>query len=118
MLFRTRRAGSADQILVFELPEQLVDDTIEPVQTAVRAALPQSDGAALVLDAANLALLNSLGITALLQIQDLCRTRQAGMAIAALPQSTRTLLSQLRLDKRFDLYGTVDEAVVSLESGM
>jgi anti-anti-sigma factor len=118
MLPRTRHAGAAGQILVLELPEKLVDETIDLVQEAVRDGLPRADGAAVVLDASQVALINSLGITCLLQIQDRCRSQQASMAIAALPQPIRTLLGQLRLDRRFDLRDTVDGAVLSLESGM
>lgn len=117
MPLRSRHAGAAGQILILELPEKLVDETIDEVQEAVQAGLPRANAAALILDASQVTLINSLGITCLLQIQDRCRTQQAAMAIAALPEATRTLLAQLRLDRRFDLHDSVDGAVASLEMG-
>jgi len=96
---------------------QLVDDTIGMVRSEAVQRLPNADGAGLVLDCSAVELINSIGITCLLQVQDHCKRLKAGMLLAGVPQGIRTFLAQLKLDKRFPAAETVDEAVRLLDDG-
>ena len=114
-IIRSELGGQSQTILIVSLPAMLVDETSGPVRDEVARRLPNADGAGLVLDCREVELINSIGITCLLQLQDECRRRHAGMALAALPQSIRTFLARLKLDARFGRYDTVEEAVAALD---
>lgn len=112
---RSELVGRGQTILVVSLPPMLVDETVGPVRDEITRRLPNSDGAALVLDCREMELINSIGITCLLQAQDDCRRRGARMALAALPAQIRTFLGRLKLDTRFPRYETVEEAVAAMD---
>ncbi|HYE02536.1 MAG TPA: STAS domain-containing protein [Phycisphaerales bacterium] len=109
--------GQARTVLVVVLPAKLVDETAEPVREAVRTGLPNADGAGVVLDCAAVGLINSLGITCLLQVQDHCRKRGAPLVLAGVPDGIVAFLSRLKLDARFPRAASVDEAVVRIDRG-
>lgn len=112
---RSQLRGQSDTILVIALPSSLVDETVGPIRDEVQARLPNSDGAGLVLDCREVELINSIGITFLLQVQDDCRRRRAGITLAAVPAPIVAFLSRLKLDKRFQRHDTVEDAVATLD---
>lgn len=114
-LIHSRIVGLSSTILVVHLPAQLVDETASLVRETVTSRLPNADGAGLILDLSEVELINSIGITCLLQAQDHCRRQGAQLFIAALSPSILTFLTQLKLAKRFPTVATVEEAVAQLD---
>lgn len=108
-------AGLRGLVLVVRLPSQLVDETASLIRDEVAHRLPNADGAALVLDCAEVTLINSIGITCLLQVQDHCRRMKAKMLLASVPPAIDGFLRTVKLDKRFPARGSVEEAVAELE---
>ncbi len=108
-------AGEADQILVIAVPSKLTDEVAGPIRACADQRLPNSDGAALVLDCRGLELVNSIGITCLLQIQDRCAGQGARFLLAGLPPAIRRFLATLKLDERFDQAESVEDAIVACD---
>lgn len=106
--------GHAGTVLVVELPPQVVDETADLIRQEVARRLPNADGAAVVLDCRHVDLINSIGITCLLQVQEHCRRQKAGLILAALPPKIEQFLRTLRLDKRFHRAASVEDAVAQL----
>lgn len=102
-------------MLVVRLPSHLVDETAALIRDEVAQRLPNAEGAGLVLDCSEVKLINSIGITCLLQVQDHCRRVKAGMLLASVPSAIETFLKTVKLDKRFPAQGRVEEAVAELE---
>ncbi len=76
--------------------------------------LPNRDGVGVVLDLADVALVTSIGIAALLQVQEYCRDRSAGLVLASVPQRQMAFLKMLKLDRKFVVEATTDAAVARL----
>ncbi|MGE3106994.1 MAG: STAS domain-containing protein [Phycisphaerales bacterium] len=114
-LIVSRLAGAASTILVVRVPPQLVDDTASLLRAEVASRLPNADGAGVVLDFAQVELINSIGITCLLQIQDQCRRLNSAMYLAAVPEPIQTFLSQLKLLKRFPAFPSVEDALAAMD---
>ncbi|MBC7834480.1 MAG: STAS domain-containing protein [Phycisphaerales bacterium] len=114
---RSKLAGAAQTVLVVHLPTKLVDETTDPVREEVARRLPNADGAGVVLDCRDVQLMNSIGITCLLQVQDLCRKRRAAFVLAGVPAPIATFLHQLKLDRRFVSLPTVEEAIAHIDAG-
>jgi anti-anti-sigma factor len=89
----------------------VVDETADTIREEVSRRLPNAVGAGLVLDCSAVELINSIGITCLLQVQDHCRRAGAPMFLAAMPGPIQLFLRQLKLDRRFQSEPTVDDAV-------
>ena len=98
-----------------QLPGAVVDETAVPIREEVVRHLPNADGAGVVLDCRDVYLVNSIGITCLLQIQDHCRRHGAELALAGIPASIIAFLKQLKLDSRFTHYPTLDEAIAAID---
>lgn len=103
--------GPNDTILVVEVPRELNHDSAEPLRAAVQRSLPNCDGAAVVLDMTRVALISSIGIAALLQVQEFCRDRGVTLTLAAVPARQMGFLQMLKLDRKFAVAGNVDEAI-------
>lgn len=112
---RSEKTGQTGTILVVQLPGAVVDETAVPIREEVIRHLPNADGSGVVLDCRDVYLVNSIGITCLLQIQDHCRRQGAALALAGVPASITAFLKQLKLDSRFTLYPSVDEAVAAMD---
>lgn len=109
-------AGPDGAILVVALPPAVNHVSAESIRQGVSRLLPNRDDAALILDCASVTLITSIGITALLQIQERCRDAGAPMALASLTEPIRRMLVMLKLDRQFELAHTVDEAMERIES--
>jgi anti-anti-sigma factor len=110
-------SGGAGLVLIVRLPSQLVDETASLIRDEVAQRLPNADGAGLVLDCSDVTLINSIGITCLLQVQDHCRRAKAGMLLASVPSAIEMFLKTVKLDKRFPAHRSVEEAVAELDGG-
>lgn len=111
--------------LVLRLPSQVTDESVGPIQDEVRSRLPRSGGgvggasgvvgggggAVLIIDFDKVTLINSIGITCLLQVQDECKRRSARLLLACLPEAISRFLQQLKLDRRFEVAPTVEAAL-------
>lgn len=107
--------GRDQSVLVVRLPRELNHETAEPLRTIVSRALPNHEGAGVVLDLADVALVTSIGIAALLQVQEFCRDRGAGLILAGLPARQLAFLRMLKLDRKFEVAATVEDAVARLD---
>lgn len=109
--------GSDGAILIVRLPQDLNHETVEPLRGCVARSLPNRDGAGVVLDMSAVEMISSIGIAALLQVQELCRDRGAGVVLAQVPERQLAFLRMLKLDRKFGFAPTVDDAVDALERG-
>lgn len=106
--------GPDEQLLVVHLPSRFTDEWIGPVEQEVASRLPRLAGAGLILDFRSVLIMNSIAITCLLHLQDTCRARQAKMILAGLPDTIAKFLAQLKLDRRFTIAPSVDDATALL----
>lgn len=115
----THQFGGQDgSILVVRLPPAINHVTADPLRRDVERLLPNRDDAGLVLDAADVTLITSIGIAALLQIEDRCKSLGAPIVVVALTQPIRSMLGLLRLDTRFVEADTIEDAVASIERSL
>lgn len=113
----SHRAGPDDSVLVLHLPAALDVTATGPVLDEVAGRLPRVPGAGLVADLSAVVLINSMGITCLLQVLEECRVRGVGMVLAAASAGIERFFRQLKLDEKFELAATVDQAVARLSRG-
>jgi anti-anti-sigma factor len=107
-------AGPDSTVLIVHMPGRVTDEHVGPIREEVRSRLPRVDGAGLVLDFAGTELINSIGITCLLSIEEDCRSRGVRVVIAALPAGVSNFLRQLKLTGRFQIVSSVDDALAWL----
>ena len=112
----SRIAGADGNILVIHLPTRFTDEWIAHIRHEVESRLPPIDGAALVLDFSAVTLVNSLGITCLLNLEERCRLAGASMALAGVRPVTLEFLKRVKLDRRFLQLATVDDAILRFEN--
>jgi anti-anti-sigma factor len=114
----SHKLGGPDQSLVLvRVPRELNHESAEPLRSAVMRALPNRDGAGVILDMEEVAMVSSIGVAALLQVQEFCRDRQAGLVLACVPQRQMAFLKMLKLDRKFAIESTMDAAVARLSNG-
>lgn len=107
--------GRDKSVLVLRLPSTVTDEQVNAIRDEVRSRLPRQTGAGLVLDMEAVELINSIGITCMLQVEEDCRKSGARLLLAAVPPAISGFLKQLKLDRKFKSAGTVDEAVGQIE---
>ncbi len=107
--------GKDHSILVLRLPSMVTDEQVTPIRDEIRARLPRQSGAGLILDFEGVELVNSIGITCLLQVEEDCRRQHARLILATVPAPIFQFLRQVRLDRRFRCLPTLDEALAVLE---
>ena len=107
----SRIAGADGNILIIHLPTRFTDEWISHIRHEVESRLPPIDGAALVLDFSAVTLINSLGITCLLNLEERCRLAGASMVLATVQPVTLEFLKRVKLDRRFAQTPTVDDAI-------
>lgn len=108
-------AGRDDAVLVVRIPGDLTHDRATPVRIAVERGLPNRDGAAVVLDMSRVRLVTSLGVAALLQIQEFCADRRAPLRLVGLSERLVSFLGMLGLTTKFASCATLDDALAQLE---
>lgn len=107
-------AGTDGEVLVVQAPGELTHDSGEHLRRLVARHLPNRDRSACVLDMTHVGLISSIGITALLQIQEFCTDRSAPILLAGLPDRQRQFLRMLKLEQRFAFSPGVDDAIIEL----
>jgi anti-anti-sigma factor len=109
-------AGRDQTILIVRLPSMVTDEQVAVIQDEVRSRLPRVAGAGLVFDLAAVELINSIGITCILQVEEHCRKSGAAFLLASVPAPIAQFLRQLKLDKRFPSRPTPEDAIAALDS--
>lgn len=108
-------AGRDRNILVVRLPAMVTDEQVAIIQDEVRSRLPRQAGAGLIFDMGAVELINSIGITCILQVEEHCRKSSAAFLLAAVPAAIAQFLRQLKLDKRFQSRPTAEDAIAALD---
>jgi anti-anti-sigma factor len=108
-------AGEDSQLLVVALPNRVAEEHISAIRSEVSRRIPQISGCGVILDFTAVDLINSMGITCLLNVDDECRRRKAGLMLAGVSPLIRAFFAQLKLDKRFRMADSVDDAVDALQ---
>ncbi|MGD9690431.1 MAG: STAS domain-containing protein [Phycisphaerales bacterium] len=108
--------GRDKSVLVMRLPSTVTDEQVNAIREEVRSRLPRQAGAGLVIDMEAVELINSIGITCLLQVEEDARKSGARAVLAAVPPAISQFLRQLKLDRKFRAIASVDEAVQLLEA--
>lgn len=110
-------AGRDGAVLVVRIPGELNHETAEPLRDLVQRRLPNRDGAGLVLDFADVLLISSIGVAALLQVHEFCRDREATMVLAAVSRRQLDFFKMLTIERKFQRAGDVASAVAMVEAG-
>lgn len=107
-------AGRDQTVLVLHMPGKVTDEWTTAIQNEVRSRLPRGAGSGLVLDFTHVELINSIGITCLLQVEEDCRRQGARMLMASVPERIWGFFKQVKLDRRFTAVADIDSAVAAL----
>ncbi len=113
----TNLAGEAGAVLVVRLPPDLNHLTADKVRACVEARLPEHDEAGVVLDASSLTLITSIGVAALLQVQEFTRNRGVRLCLAGLTGEAMHFLEMLRLEDRFERCQDVESGLLYAQTG-
>lgn len=101
-------------VLVAHTPDELTDDnSVDFVNALEKAMNEQHFQVVLQMDRSEV--LDSAGLTALLDIQDLTREQGGNLKISGLEDSGKKILEMTRLDQRIDLFDSVIDAVSSFQ---
>jgi anti-anti-sigma factor len=106
--------GTDGEILVVRVPPSLSHETAEPVRACVERRLPNRERCAVVLDMSEVVLISSVGVTALLQIEELASAAGGAFRLAGLSERGRSFLAMLKLDERFPSDASVGDAIARL----
>ncbi len=98
-------------VIVVHTPEELGSDQAGPLV----GYLSDLERNCLVLDLNNTELLDSAGLTALLDAQDRLRAGGGAVKIATTNQANRTILEITRLDQQLEVFDSVIDAVKSFQ---
>lgn len=101
-------------VLVAHTPDELTDDNSDDFVTALSDAINQQHYQ-VVLQMDRSEILDSAGLTALLDLQDLTREQGGNLKISGLEEPGKKILEMTRLDQRIDLFDSVIEAVSSFQ---
>jgi len=107
--------GRDGAVLLVRVPAHISHETAEPLVDMVRSHLPNREGACCVLDLAEVVLISSIGVAALLQIREHCADRAAPLVLAAVPGTQMAFMRMLKIERKFEYAPTTDDAVVQLE---
>ena len=100
--------------MVMHTPDELTEDTTGALVDAMEEAI----GRGLVRIVAQMDrtdLYDSVGLTTLLDMQDKLRENEGNLKISGLGDPGRTIFATTRLDRRFDLFDSVIDAVRSFQ---
>ena len=109
--FGSRISGPDGNVLVIHLPTRFTDEWLNHIRHEVETRLPPMQGAGLVLDFSAVTIINSLGITCMLNLDERCRLAGAKMVLAAVPPATMEFLRRVKLDKKFLTSATIEDGV-------
>lgn len=99
-------------VVVVHTPDDLMEETARLLAEAVGGHL-QKGNSAIVLQMDRTDSFDSAGLTAIVDLQDLARQGGGTVKISGLPDLGRKIFEVTRLDRRFDLFDSVIDAVAS-----
>ena len=99
------------------MPDMVTDESETAIRDTVRANLPRRSDGGLVLDFGSVEIINSIGITCLLRIEEDCRKAGGKLRLAGVPAPIVQFFRQLKLDRKFTMLPTVDDAVMAISVG-
>lgn len=98
-------------VIVVHAPEELATDQATGFESFLRSVQPQR----VVLDMDGTELLDSCGLTAIVDAQQQIRERQGDVKIATSNATNRKILEITRLDRQFEVFDCVIDAVKSYQ---
>ena len=99
-------------VLVVHTPDDLTEETSRHFSSSLEEHLQQGRSS-IVLQMDRSELFDSIGLTALLDLQDQARHLGGTVKISGLADPGRKIFEVTRLDQRFDLFESVIDAVAS-----
>ncbi len=98
-------------VIVVHTPEELASEQAEHFEKY----MPQLERDNVVLDVDNTEILDSAGLAALLNTQDIFRSRGGQLKISATNTTNRKILEITRLDQQIEVFQSVIDAVKSFQ---
>jgi anti-sigma B factor antagonist len=98
-------------VIVVHAPEDLAAEAADQFE----ACMPKLERDNVVLDVDNIEALDSRGLTALLDVQDVFRARGGLMKISASNATNRKILEVTRIDQQIEVFSSVIDAVRSFQ---
>jgi len=99
-------------VLVAHTPDELTDDNSSDFVDSLSKAIDEQHFQ-VVLQMDRSEVLDSAGLTALLDLQDLTRENGGNLKISGLEEPGTKILEMTRLDQRIDIFDSVIDAVAS-----
>lgn len=106
--------GRDREVLLVRTPRDLTHEVADALRECVIRHIPPRDDAGVILDMAAVTIISSIGIAALLQIAEACKDRAAPLYLAALPDRQLKFLQMLKLDRKFPMVPSIDDALHAL----
>ncbi|MGP1345342.1 MAG: STAS domain-containing protein [Phycisphaerales bacterium] len=104
-------AGADAQILVLICPPQFTGAAADNAIAAANRYLPDREDTGIVLDFTDTAMIGSVGIASMLQIRELCASRDVPLVLAGLSPQLHDFLTMLRLAQHFRTAPTLEDAI-------
>ena len=101
-----------DQVAVVTIDGELSQDTVEVFNNAVQEGL-RDEHVRFVVNFEKVSLIDSQGLEALLCLKDQCQEKNGSVKLAALDETSAKILNMTRIDRSFDIYDELIEAVKS-----
>lgn len=101
-------------VLVAHTPDELTDETASVFFDVLDSHI-QSGQVNIVLQMDRSEILDSVGLTALLDLKDELREQGGNLKVSGLNEPSRKIFEVTRLDKTFDTFGSVIDAVASFQ---
>lgn len=99
-------------VVVVHTPDDLMEETARLLSEAVAGHLHKGNSA-IVLQMDRTDAFDSVGLTVMVDLQDQARNAGGAVKISGLPDIGRKIFEVTRLDRRFDLFESVIDAVAS-----
>jgi anti-anti-sigma regulatory factor len=104
-------AGPDAQVLVLVCQSQIVGSAADELYSAATRHIPDRDDLGIVLDFTDTLQISSVAIAGMLQLQKLCKGRDAPLVLTGLSPDLLQFLTMLQLAKHFTIEPTLGEAV-------
>jgi anti-sigma B factor antagonist len=101
-----------NDVTIVELQGELDGDLTELFQSSV-TNIVEKQKAGIVLDLSDVSFIDSQGLELLLWVRDYCHQNKAQLRLAGLDENCAKILEVTRLEKEFDRYAELTEAVKS-----
>lgn len=102
-----------NDLTVVELQGELVAEFVEMLKNTMRDLVAKKK-LGIVLDLSNVSFIDSKGLEFFLWLRDYCHENSCALKLAAMNEVCAKILEITRLEKEFDRYGELAQAVKSL----